>query len=96
MRKITQQASEAFLAMRPFKAGNTRVVVNDACCYAELLLHGNVIARNTGGLISITNAGWRTNTTKERLSGLNGVSIYQTAGVWYLNGKEWNGCWVTV
>ena len=41
--------------------------------------------------LSITNAGWESNTTKERLNGLDGVSIQQKAGIWYLNGKEWEG-----
>lgn len=39
----------------------------------------------------ITAAGWRTNTTKERLNGLNGVNIYQKDFQWYLNGEAWNG-----
>jgi hypothetical protein len=25
------------------------------------------------------------------LNGLDGVSIQQKAGIWYLNGKEWEG-----
>ena len=39
----------------------------------------------------ITSAGWPTNTTKERLNGLNGVNIYQKDFQWYLNGEAWNG-----
>jgi len=44
----------------------------------------------------ITNAGWQSNTTKERLNGLSGVSIYQKNFQWFLNGKPWNGDWITV
>ena len=39
----------------------------------------------------ITAAGWRTNTTKERLNAFNGVNIYQKDFQWYLNGEAWNG-----
>jgi hypothetical protein len=41
--------------------------------------------------MKITNAGWRSNTTKERLNGLPNVSIQQKKGDWYLNGEVWNG-----
>ena len=39
----------------------------------------------------ITAAGWRSNTTKERLNGLNGVNIVQRDWQWYLNGEAWDG-----
>ena len=41
--------------------------------------------------LSITNCGWFSNTTKERLNGLPNVSIQQKNFIWYLNGNEWNG-----
>lgn len=99
MRKITQQASAAFESLTPFKLDNTEVKIKafekGNPSWAELLLHGNRIAeihktpRRT--ILRITDAGWRTNTTKERLNGLKGVEIHQKKGIWYLNGKEWNG-----
>lgn len=46
--------------------------------------------------MKITNAGWRSNTTKERLNGLPNVKINQSKGDSYLNGKEWNGEWVQI
>lgn len=62
-----------------------------------MTLHGNLIARRgANGMIQVSNAGWFSNTTKERLNGIPGVSVCQRKGVWYLNGKEWNGEWVTV
>lgn len=44
----------------------------------------------------ITNAGWKSNTTKERLNGLPNVSIQQKKGEWFLNGTAWNGEWIKV
>jgi hypothetical protein len=59
-----------------------------------LKLHGNRIAfryNDPENTLSISNCGWRTNTTKERLNAIPGVSIQQKAGEWYLNGEKWNG-----
>lgn len=47
-------------------------------------------ARRTDNII-ITNAGWFSNTTKERLSALPGVHISQKKGEWYLNDELWDG-----
>jgi hypothetical protein len=96
MRKITTQAVRAFQDGRTFKSGNTSVRVIKQHGGGSLVLmelHGNVIARHEtwNGRTYVTNAGWFTRTTKERLNGLDGVNIYQRKGVWYLNGKEWNG-----
>lgn len=76
---------------------NTKVVTENGV--SKLFLFGNLIAtldRNVGGVMKITNAGWRSNTTKERLNGLPNVKINQSKGDWYLNGKEWNGEWVQI
>ena len=59
-----------------------------------LKYHNNAIAyryNDPKRTLSITNCGWFTNTTKERLNALKGVKIYQNNFIWYLNGKEWNG-----
>ena len=69
----------------------------------ELLLHSNMIAKmvkqHINGeyqtTISMTSAGWKTATTKERLNGLlhylNAGSIQQNDFTWYYNGEYWNG-----
>lgn len=96
MRKITRQAIVAFITGEKFKSGNTQVgVSNDQ---TDLYLHDNWIATrcHKTGQISITDAGWRSNTTKERLNGIPGVSINQKDFVWYLNGQEWDGSWIEV
>ena len=97
-RQITTLAATAFQNGTAFKRDNTKVTieVDGAVC---LHLHGHLIAkRYSDGKkeTEITNAGWATNTTKERLNGLDGVSIYQKKGIWYLNDKEWNGDWIIV
>lgn len=91
-RKITQQSVNAFLSARPFNGGNTCVKVLPNV--TVLMLHGNEIAfryNNPEKTLSITNCGWFSNTTKERLNGLPGVSIQQKSRIWYLNGKQWDG-----
>lgn len=90
MRKVTQEVVGAFNHAQPRKQSNTVSTGN------ELYLHGNKIAEYRDGDLWITNAGGQNNTTKERLNGLQGVSIYQKAGQWYLNGKLWDGRWINV
>ena len=95
MRKITQEAVDKFLSREPFKKSNMQVDQ----CYGQfrLKLHGNTIAvLDEFNMLSISNAGWESNTTKERLNGLPHVRIHQRKFQWYLNGNEWNGEWTRV
>lgn len=92
MRKITSEAIAHFYSGTNFKKANMEVEVLPNV--TVLKLHGNEIAylyNDPERTLSISNCGWFSNTTKERLNGLKGVSISQIKGVWYLNGKEWNG-----
>ncbi len=89
MRKITNIITNAFIAGNPLRQGNDEVRINGKI--TELRLHGHVIAERINGKLFICNCGYQTNVTKERLNGLPNVSIQQKKGVWYLNGKEWNG-----
>lgn len=89
MRSITEKAIQAFNNNVKFNSSNTSVRIEDG--KTNLYLHNNLIATKSNGVLEITNAGWQTNTTKERLNGLPGVSISQKNWKWYLNGKEWNG-----
>ena len=106
MRKVTQQSISEFMSGNSFKSGNTKV---ESHAYLEaapfnkydvvtLSLHDNIIAyrEKQTGKIHITNCGWFSNTTKERLNGLPNVSIQQSKGVWYLNGKAWDGKMITL
>ena len=89
MRKITEKATSSFLNNQNFRLNNTEVeVVGDE---TRLLLHGNLIAKKVNGILYISNCGWFSNTTKERLNALPNVSISQKNYEWYLNGKYWDG-----
>ena len=91
-RKITQESISAFLSGRTFKKGNMSVEFNAS--FWKLKLHGNTIATiDPLGVLCVSNAGWASNTTKERLNGLPGVSVNQKNWNWYLNGVEWDGGW---
>lgn len=92
MRKITEQSINAFMAAKEFKSSNTTVEVKENVTI--LKLHNNPIAyryNDPENTLSITNCGWQSNTTKERLNGLPNVSIKQSKGKWYLNGEFWDG-----
>ena len=92
MRQITKQSINAFLNASTFSKQN--MVVEVLPNVTILKLHNNPIAylyNDPENTLSITNAGWQSNTTKERLNALPNVSIQQKNFVWYLNGKEWDG-----
>jgi hypothetical protein len=92
MNKITSQAVRAFSEKRTFKLANTQVDVLPNVTI--LKLHGNEIAylyNDPESTLSITNCGWFSRTTKERLNAIDGVRINQSKGVWYLNGEKWDG-----
>lgn len=91
MRKVTQNTVNAFLNNQKYAEGNTTVSPSNNKNY--MYLYGNIIAirDKQTNKISITNCGWKTNVTKERLNALPNVSIQQKQGVWFLNGKEWDG-----
>ena len=95
MRKITRESVDKFLSKVPFKKSNMEVI-KDTDVY-KLKLHGNTIATlDALNMLSISNAGWRSNTTKERLNGLPNVRINQKNWNWFLNGQEWGGEWTRV
>lgn len=85
MRRITFDAVNAFLNNYRFKKSNTQVI------NGSMYLYGNCIAWHEKGRIWISNCGYKTVTTKERLNGLPHVNIITKKGQWYLNGQKWNG-----
>jgi hypothetical protein len=97
MRQITNDSINAFLNARKFNRQNMSVEVLPNVTI--LKLHNNAIAykyNDPEKTLSITNCGWFSKTTKERLNGLPNVNIYQKAFKWFLNGKEWNGDLINV
>ena len=92
MRQITQDSVNAYMNAKKFNRQNMAVEVLPNVTI--LKLHNNAIAyryNDPQRTLSITNCGWFSNTTKERLNALPNVSIQQKNFVWFLNGKEWNG-----
>jgi hypothetical protein len=89
MRKLTSKAVSKFLSNTPFRQGNTEVTIDDGITY--LKLHGNKIAALFNDGLWISNAGWFSNTTKERLNALPNVKIHQVNWNWFLNGSKWDG-----
>lgn len=91
-RKITSEAVSKFLSKITFSKSNMSVTKEGEII--RLKLHGNTIATiDELGVLSVSHAGWDTNTTKERLNGLPGVRVHQKTRKWYLNGVEWDGSW---
>jgi hypothetical protein len=92
MRTITENAIEKFLNAETFKSSNTIVEVLPNVTILKLF--GNAIAyqyNDPEKTLSITNCGWNTATTKERLNAIPNVNIVQKKGVWFLNDVEWDG-----
>jgi hypothetical protein len=89
MRKVTQAIGNAFNACKVAAQGNTTVTTSNG--RTTMILHGHTIAYKENGKLFITNCGYATNVTKERLNSINGVRINQSNFTWFLNGKEWNG-----
>ena len=97
MRQITNDSINAFINARKFNRQNMSVEVLPNVTI--LKLHNNAIAykyNDPEKTLSITNCGWFSNTTKERLNALPNVNIYQKNFKWFLNGEEWNGDLINV
>ena len=91
-RKVSILAAKAVINGNKYSNGKNTKVEGGG-----LYLHGNLIAcRALNGHISISNRGWFTLTTKDRLNALNNVSIYQKRGAWFLNNQPWDGAGVVV
>ena len=90
MYKTAEKIVNAFLMGNAQKGANTKTDGQ------SLWLFDNKIAEHRPDGLYITNCGWFSKTTKERLNNLIGVSISQKKGKWYLNGEEWDGTWVKV
>ena len=93
MRKITEESTNAFLNKGKLSKQNMNIFYDRYDQTSRMLLHNNCIATYDyqEDILTISNCGWFSNTTKERLNALPNVNIRQKDFVWYLNGKEWNG-----
>ena len=94
MKLTSVRASSAFMNHIKFTSANTKIKI-DTKGNARMFLFNNLIAiHHKDGLVSITNCGWRTVTTKERLNALPMVTIHSSRSVWYLNDMKWDGSWI--
>jgi hypothetical protein len=66
MRQITIEAYNAFKKNKRFKRSNTEVIINNNITVMKLF--GNSIVKKIDGEIFISNGGWSSVTTKERLN----------------------------
>lgn len=79
-----------------FKEKKAKKISNTESTGEHLKLFGNVIAEwRVDDKIWITNAGWKTATTRDRIQ-LLGARLKQKQGIWYLNDEEWNGDWIQI
>lgn len=89
MRTVTHNAVNCFYNKGNGNFSNTSVITEGNI--TKMFLHGNLIAKLENNKLFITNAGWISKTTKERLNGLKCVNILQKKGEWFLNGEKWDG-----
>jgi hypothetical protein len=89
-RKITQESVQAFYNRETFNKSNMSVEITSEG-FTLLKLHGNTIAGKDYDGTWITDAGWPTRTTFERLNGLDDVRVYTKKGQTYLNDELWDG-----
>ena len=85
-----EKAIKAFLNKKVKQEGNT------VSTGKELILFGNTIAKWENNELWITNAGWFSVTTKDRLNKLPIRSLQQVKGEWFLNGQKWDGEWIKI
>lgn len=85
MKKITSQIVGAFNRSECAKKDNTQSTGH------ALYLWGHRIAYKENGVLYVSTCGWDTKTTRERLNGIEGVSVQRKRGKLFLNGREWDG-----
>ena len=95
MRTITKESVKAFYNKATLKKQNMHVFYDRYDQTSRMMLHDNCIATfdHDNKRLTISNCGWFTPTTKERLNALPDVNIVQRNFKWYLNGnlKPWDG-----
>jgi len=95
MKKIISESLHAFYHGKDFKKSNMQVEINEGG--ASMYQHGNLIAvkhANTGR-IDISNAGWTSSTSKERLNaiitsapGARFQRLFQKDFEWFIERKN--------
>lgn len=90
MRQITRDSVNAFINGKKFKRQNMEVCEDGG--YTVMKLHGHIIARYSNRYgYELSDCGYQSNTTKERLNGLIEIlgfsrsKIYQKNWAWYFD-----------
>ena len=87
MRKISEQVAEAFKNGECRKFGNTTIEYDPMGCLV-VKLFGNPIAKKTDFHTLYSTCGYRTNTTRDRLTALIGGSVSFAKGECRIKGVE--------
>lgn len=72
---------------------------DDSDTYCMIELHDNPIAVRSVHHFKyfwISDGGYQSSTTKDRLNALPNVHVVQRDYQWYLNGKKWDGEWTEI
>lgn len=79
MRQITKESVNAFLNKQNLNKQNMSIFYSNSQDTSYMALHGNTIAiyQHFNNVLKISNCGWQSNTTKERLNALPDVDIRQ-------------------
>ena len=75
MKTVTKNSVNCFYNKGNGNFSNTSVITE--LNTTKMFLFGNLIAKLENDKLFITSAGWKSNTTKERLNALKGVNIFQ-------------------
>jgi len=96
MNQVTRNSVDCFLNKGNKRFDNTLIQTVDNI--SKMYLFGNLIAifDHSTNKLKISNAGWFSKTTKERLNALPNVRIYQKDWYWYLNGEKWDGSLIEI
>lgn len=91
MRKITREIARAFLNGRSKRFTGNGATETDG---QAIWLHGNKIVERREDGIYISDGGWESNTTKERLKPF--AQVYHRNHQMFCNGEPWDGSWKRV
>jgi hypothetical protein len=94
MREITRKAYNTFNNKKHFTLANTKVRIFNGS--PHLYLHDNLIVKEVDGDIYISNGGWNSNTTRERLNPFV-KKIRKQGDNLIINEKlNWDGEWLNI
>ena len=95
MRKISRIAADKFNSNTNWKKDNTEVISDGDV--TKMRLFGNMIAikKSKKDITRISNGGWNSVTTRDRLLGL-GADLFQKNFEWFLSDESWDGSWINI